>query len=249
MEKLNGNFSFDRVPKFISKLYKITDDDKYRGIGWTPDGLKIHIYDRDVFVKETLPLISKTKEFGTFVRMLNSYGFFKSKDIEDEDIYHNKNFRKGREDLLGLNGCFKVRQRKLNGLQVKIGDGTMKDIVEYLYAQNQGLYTELAGCKERLERQERGLNGLVEILSRIFRTNVQEFGINRPKTGSNLNLYNEMDLFLNGEFPNLVRSGGNSVHSEQSNGLDDNHIPKLSFKPDSDDFEAERKDEGDYDFF
>lgn len=244
MEKPNSSFSFDRVPKFITKLYKITSEDRYKGIGWTPDGLRIHVYDRDVFVKETLPLISKTKEFGTFIRMLNSYGFSKSKDIEDEDIYYNRNFRRGREDLLGLNECVKVKQKKCGDLQVKVGDGTMKGIVEYLYAQNRELYTEISACKERIERQERSLNGIVEILSRVFRTNIQEFGMNRGKAGG-INRYNDVDMFLDGA-SDLRRPDDRSIHSEQE-GYRRESIPELSFRPSSEELQEEKEDE--YDFF
>ncbi|KAG5859848.1 heat shock transcription factor [Encephalitozoon hellem] len=224
MEKPSASFNFDKIPKFIMKLYKATSDEKYKGICWTPDGLKIHIYDRDVFVKETLPLISKTREFGTFVRMLNSYGFVKSKDIEEEDIYYNKNFRRGREDLLGIDDSLRmIKRKKSNDIRMGIGDGSLKEVVEYLYVQNQELYTELSACKERIERQERALNGLIEILSRVFRTNSQDFGT-RLKP-SNLNLHNEMDLFL-GELSGPLKDG----YETSSSRPQEKSIPGLSFK-------------------
>lgn len=224
MEKPSTSFNFDKIPKFIMKLYKATSDEKYKGISWTSDGLKIHIYDRDVFVKETLPLISKTREFGTFIRMLNSYGFVKSKDIEEEDIYYNKNFRKGREDLLGIDDSLRmIKRKKSNDIRMRIGDGSLKEIVEYLYVQNQELYTELSACKERIERQERALNGLIEILSRVFRTNSQDFGARfKP---NNLNLHNEMDLFL-GELSGPLRDG----YERSPPKSQEKSIPELSFK-------------------
>ncbi|ADM11324.1 heat shock transcription factor [Encephalitozoon intestinalis ATCC 50506] len=225
MEKSNASFNFDKIPKFIMKLYKATNNEKYKGISWTPDGLKIHIYDRDVFVKETLPLISKTREFGTFVRMLNSYGFVKSKDIEEEDIYYNKNFRKGREDLLGFDDTLRmIKRKKSNDIRMRIGDGSLKDVVEYLYVQNQELYTELSACKERIERQERALNGLIEILSRVFRTNSQDFGA-RIKPNAH-NLHDEMDLFL-GELSGPLKEG----YEPPSPDVQGKGIPELSFKP------------------
>ncbi|CAD25227.2 HEAT SHOCK TRANSCRIPTION FACTOR [Encephalitozoon cuniculi GB-M1] len=225
MERSSTSFNFDKIPKFIMKLYKATNNEKYKGICWTPDGLKIHIYDRDVFVKETLPLISKTREFGTFVRMLNSYGFVKSKDIEEEDIYYNKNFRKGREDLLGFDDSLRmIKRKKSSDIRMRIGDGSLKEIVEYLYVQNQELYTELSVCKERIERQERALNGLIEILSRVFRTNSQDLGARIKPSGHNP--HNEMDFFL-GELSGPLKEGCEPA----SPPLQDKGIPELSFKP------------------
>lgn len=243
MERQSCRFDFDRVPKFINKLYKVTDDDKYKGIRWTPDGLKVHIYDRDVFVKETLPLLSKTKEFGTFIRMMNSYGFLKSKEIDEEDIYYNKHFRKGGEELLRLNMGFNMRQRKPN--IVRIGEGTLKDMVQYLYVQNQELYTELSACKERVERHERSLNGLVEILSRVFRANIPD-PVARPGAP---NLRSDMDVFLNGgRVPNLMQSDVESVHHAHSG--DDGQSAGMSSRVDCGDQQSSGKNEyNQYDFF
>lgn len=247
MEKSSTGFSFDKIPKFIMKLYKATSEDKYKGICWTPDGLKVHIHDRGVFVRETLPLISKTKEFGTFVRMLNSYGFVKSKDIEEEDIYYNKNFRKGREDLLGMDDSLRMIRRKKSGdIRMRIGDGTLKEVVEYLYAQNQELYAELAGCKERMERQERALNGLIEVLSRVFRMSSQDFGA-RLRHNSH-NLHNEVDMFLSEGLGGAMLERSGPLSTQQGQQREKREVRELSFDP-SGGLHEEPESKDDYDTF
>ncbi|KAH9411657.1 heat shock transcription factor [Ordospora pajunii] len=245
MDKIKASFNFDVIPKFIVKLYRVVDDDKYRGICWTPDGLKIHIFDRDVFIKETLPLISKTREFGTFIRMLNSYGFVKSKDIEEEDIYYNSNFRKGREDLLGLDESLRlIRRKKANEMKASVGSASMKEVVEYLYSQSQELYAELSACKEKIERQERMMNGLMEVLSRVFRTSIDDLGGGRQKSGV-LGFGDEMDAFLGKELARLKRSGDQALQPLNQSPM----VQKLSLET-VDDIQRELDDrESDYDAF
>jgi heat shock transcription factor, other eukaryote len=232
MDKSNAGQPHDKVPKFIGRLYRITQSDKYGGIGWTPDGLRLHIYDREAFVKETMPIISKTREFGTFVRMLNSYGFHKSKEL-DEDIYFNANFRKDREDLLPF--CRREEGHKANQLQLNLNQVSLKEMVEHLYRQNGQLYMELAHCKEQIERQERTLSGLLEVLSRVFKAGAQDMGVQK--------YFLERQDF-NGEIDSFLSERNNADRPEARKGWVPSSLPpELSFKPKSEELPAESQEE------
>jgi heat shock transcription factor, other eukaryote len=224
MKEMNTDYPHEKVPKFIGRLYRITQGDKYKGIRWTSDGLKIHVHDRDTFVRETMPIISKTKEFGTFVRMLNSYGFHKAKEL-DEDIYFCANFRRGREDLLPF--CKREEGHKAAQLQLSLGQAPLKEMVEYLYRQNGQLYVELNQCKEQLERHERTLNGLLEVLSRVFKAGAQDMGVQKYFL-ENQGLNNGIDAFLDGRM-DFSRGGTSNVLEQE--WPPPSRPPELSFKP------------------
>lgn len=221
----------EKIPKFIARLYKVTDDNKYKGITWTPEGDKIHVYDREEFVTETLPLLSKTKEYSTFVRILNNYGFVKSNTLGYEDVYKHKAFLRGREDLLQE---FRTNKAFYN-TQMKVGTGTLKEMVEYLYRQNASLNSELVHLKEKLMAQERTINGVLEILTRVFRIGIHEMGSKNQLI--NTNNVNPGSFILDGTnfTPNILTNKGLVAGK-------DNKIPELLFQNDSEESTPEGTD-------
>lgn len=98
------------VQPFIRKIYQIINDEKIRSIYWTDSGDSF-VINKDLFQDGFLRLDKaakkpiQTKEFPSFVRQLNLYGFRKRREDGDHPLlnhYVHKDgfFLRGREDLL-----------------------------------------------------------------------------------------------------------------------------------------------------
>ncbi|KAF9762352.1 putative heat shock factor like protein [Nosema granulosis] len=176
---MKNDLNFNKVSKFVKKLYDIVSDDNIQDIRWTEEGNGFGIYNKDNFMKNILPLISKTREYSAFIRQLNLYGFIKVKSSTQlcEEYFHS-NFQKNREDLLPF-----VKHEKEKNLSVYenkpriIGvDPRYQEALECLSRRNYILENEVSHLKERVEKQECTINGLIEILSRMFQFSKSEEG-------------------------------------------------------------------------
>ena len=84
---------------FLKKLNAmINDPDNEKYIKWDEDMNAIIINNKDTFSENVLPKCFNHKNFSSFVRQLNSYGFSKKKGIKKCLIYENKNFNKNMTD-------------------------------------------------------------------------------------------------------------------------------------------------------
>eukprot|EP00636_Phaeomonas_parva_P012675 CAMPEP_0118863012 /NCGR_PEP_ID=MMETSP1163-20130328/8031_1 /TAXON_ID=124430 /ORGANISM="Phaeomonas parva, Strain CCMP2877" /LENGTH=198 /DNA_ID=CAMNT_0006796977 /DNA_START=552 /DNA_END=1145 /DNA_ORIENTATION=+ len=98
------------TPVFLAKTYKMVDEGVEGVVGWTPDGSSFVIRDCDRFTEDVIPKYFKHKNFSSFIRQLNFYGFRKVKDprprgqAKDKSKqrweFHHASFRRGRKDLL-----------------------------------------------------------------------------------------------------------------------------------------------------
>lgn len=83
-------------------------------IRWSDDGKSFIVLDEDEFAKTLIPKLFKHKNYASFVRQLNMYGFHKKVGLSDNSMqasenrrktpseYANPYFRRGRPDLLWL---------------------------------------------------------------------------------------------------------------------------------------------------
>ena len=81
---------------FLSKLYDILNDTNCKNtINWDSEGKKIVIFDSMKLCNEVLPKYYKHRNYSSFIRQLNLYGFRKAKGItENVEIYENSKFTK-----------------------------------------------------------------------------------------------------------------------------------------------------------
>ena len=100
----------DLIPRFLDRLYTMMEDSSIEPVvQWTTDGNAINIRNIAKFTEEVLPAYYKHKNYSSFIRQLNMYGFNKMRHPEGEDIYANRYFKKGcRNDLRKINR--KIRQ-------------------------------------------------------------------------------------------------------------------------------------------
>eukprot|EP01017_Pseudomicrothorax_dubius_P049461 TRINITY_DN9201_c0_g1_i1.p1 TRINITY_DN9201_c0_g1~~TRINITY_DN9201_c0_g1_i1.p1 ORF type:complete len:235 (+),score=39.11 TRINITY_DN9201_c0_g1_i1:45-749(+) len=87
-----------KIANFVTKLWFIVHRKDFSPIvGWREDGVSFVIRDSDRFTEEVLPLYFKGKNFSSFVRQLNMYGFYKVEAKRSEICFANPLFAEGRE--------------------------------------------------------------------------------------------------------------------------------------------------------
>ncbi|XP_006458812.1 hypothetical protein AGABI2DRAFT_190136 [Agaricus bisporus var. bisporus H97] len=100
------------VPAFLQSLYHIVgDEDTNNLIYWSPDGDSFFVQEPDRFAREELGRWFKHKNYQSFVRQLNNYGFYKIPHLQQGTLrsngtneychYSHPEFRRDRQDLLG----------------------------------------------------------------------------------------------------------------------------------------------------
>lgn len=91
-----------QTPPFLTKLYNLVEDPVTSElVSWTAaDARAFTVHKPDEFARDVLPRYFKHKNFSSFVRQLNQYGFHKRDP--DRWTFGHENFRRGRLDLLKL---------------------------------------------------------------------------------------------------------------------------------------------------
>lgn len=164
------------VPKFIRRLYKEALDPSNNYVEWSSDGEKIRIVDKEQFIKHTLPRLSKTKEYSAFVRQLNIYGFIKLKNDKNDDIeeYYNCFFKRDEPQLM----TYIKRLKRTEKMETPYSHAPcIENSITFLSNSNFRLTAEVAELREKVEKHERTINGLLEILGKVFRTGIQSINL------------------------------------------------------------------------
>lgn len=120
------------VPPFVQKLYELvnaTSTDEL--IRWADTGDSFFVFEHERFANDVLPRFFKHRNFSSFVRQLNMYGFHKiphlqqgvlKSDTETEFWnFEHPNFHRGQPDLL----CLVTRKNSKGGSQqnTELADG------------------------------------------------------------------------------------------------------------------------------
>ena len=234
VKKISSQQSNKR-PAFVIKLWQMMNDDsnsKY--IRWVDPGDVIQVFDREQFMKEVLPKYFKHNNFASFVRQLNMYGWRKVQDptagslIQSEEIwqFENKNFIKGREDLLDNI----VRNKPANHAEEEEYD--IKALMEQLELMkrnqllitedlrrvrhdNELLWKENFIARERHKIQSDTLDKIMRFLASIYGNNTNNL-LEQMHNGNTGDLV-EINSF---DYPNSNRFGfnnGNNMNGRSKN--------------------------------
>lgn len=165
-----------KTAKFIKRLYKVVNDDSIPQIRWNNNGRSFIIPSKDEFLKKVLPHISKTKEYSAFVRLLNHYGFQKIQGFSpDSEEYFHKNFIK--DDESNLIYITRTKQRKLAPNEelvlYKRENEAMREQLNYLLKSNLSINSEISLLKNIIEKQDKTITGLIEVLSKVFNMGIK----------------------------------------------------------------------------
>ena len=158
---------------FVNRLYRETCDISNKYIKFDDDGDKLIIPNKIDFIKKALNKISSTKDYSSFVRQLNNYGFTKIKlDNGDSncDIYYHQNFHRYHPDLISLI----TRDKSKNG-DYKDNMTTFINSLQYLASCNYKQQKEINDLKDRIKTLETKYATLYEIISNAFRQGIEQY--------------------------------------------------------------------------
>ncbi|KAL9601647.1 MAG: hypothetical protein Q9219_002367 [cf. Caloplaca sp. 3 TL-2023] len=137
-----------QIPPFVQKLSSFLDESRNTElIRWSENGDSFIVIDEDEFARTLIPELFKHKNYASFVRQLNMYGFHKKVGLSDNSMraserknkspseYYNPYFKRGRPNLLWLIHKPKNAPARSNGRGVpgRQGDGSLEDDAEDIY--------------------------------------------------------------------------------------------------------------------
>ncbi|CAD8185253.1 unnamed protein product [Paramecium octaurelia] len=89
------------VPAFLQKTYDILENPQLQDIvGWNEDGSGFLVKNVIAFQDQVLPMYFKHRNFASFVRQMNMYGFHKSRSDLKENEFIHPHFKKDQRNLL-----------------------------------------------------------------------------------------------------------------------------------------------------
>ncbi|KAL8737726.1 MAG: hypothetical protein Q9181_001411 [Wetmoreana brouardii] len=104
-----------QIPPFVQKLSSFLDESRNTDlIRWSESGDSFIVIDEEEFARTLIPELFKHKNYASFVRQLNMYGFHKKVGLSDNSMraserknkspseYYNPYFKRGRPNLLWL---------------------------------------------------------------------------------------------------------------------------------------------------
>ncbi|CAD8104147.1 unnamed protein product [Paramecium primaurelia] len=89
------------IPAFLQKTYDILENPQLQDIvGWNEDGSGFLVKNVIAFQDQVLPMYFKHRNFASFVRQMNMYGFHKSRSDQKENEFIHPHFKKDQRNLL-----------------------------------------------------------------------------------------------------------------------------------------------------
>ncbi|XP_018845303.2 heat shock factor protein HSF30-like [Juglans regia] len=146
-------------PPFLKKIFEMVEDpDTDRVVSWSETRDSFTVWDEHVFAQDLLPRYFKNRNFSSFIRQLNTYGF--KKIDTDNWKFANEGFQRGKKHLLK---SIKRRSR-LNKQQQQegaVGVNPMKpwleDELESLKEDQNVLKVEILNLRQKQEDSQNQL--------------------------------------------------------------------------------------------
>ncbi|CAD8196530.1 unnamed protein product [Paramecium octaurelia] len=89
------------IPAFLQKTYDILENSQLQDIvGWNEDGSGFLVKNVIAFQDQVLPMYFKHRNFASFVRQMNMYGFHKSRSDQKENEFIHPHFKRDQRNLL-----------------------------------------------------------------------------------------------------------------------------------------------------
>ena len=221
---------------FLKKLNSmINDPDNEKYIKWDEDTNAIIIKNKETFSEKVLPKCFNHKNFSSFVRQLNSYGFSKKKGIKTCLIYENKNFKKNMtdKDLESIQAkkpkIKKFKSLSKKDINIEINRNFALDNIEEEVENDNDIKIKLNSClddlKLLLKNQEKlffDIENLKNEQQKIILKNAEESQNNNNYLQNSINEYENND--------NNYNINNMDVHNSfiNLNQLDYNINPELN---------------------
>ncbi|KAF9543186.1 hypothetical protein CPC08DRAFT_649972, partial [Agrocybe pediades] len=172
------------VPAFLQKLYEMVNDpNNAELIRWSEAGDSFFVLDHERFAHEVLGRWFKHRNFSSFVRQLNMYGFHKiphlqqgvlKSDSQETEFWNfaHANFHRGQPDLL----CLIQRKKQLLDIHsiisgitaIKRHQTTISAELNQLKQSNQLLWQDALAARARHQKQQDTINRIVKFLAGVF---------------------------------------------------------------------------------
>ncbi|ESQ39708.1 hypothetical protein EUTSA_v10000950mg [Eutrema salsugineum] len=185
MDENSGGSS--SLPPFLTKTYEMVDDSSSDSIvSWSDNNKSFIVKNPADFSRDLLPRFFKHKNFSSFIRQLNTYGFRKIDPEKWE--FANDDFVRGQPYLMkNIHRRKPVHSHSLQNLQAQnplteSERQSMKDQIERLRKENEVLLADLqnqeqerkvfelqvATLKERLQNMEHRQKSIVSYVSQVL---------------------------------------------------------------------------------
>ncbi|CAH2046276.1 unnamed protein product [Thlaspi arvense] len=186
MDENSGGGS-SSLPPFLIKTYEMVDDSSSDSIvSWSDNNKSFIVKNPAEFSKDLLPKFFKHKNFSSFIRQLNTYGFRKIDPEKWE--FANEDFLRGQPYLMkNIHRRKPVHSHSLQNLQAlnpltESERQSMKDQIERLRKEKEALLTDLRNqeqerkafemqattLKERLQHMEQRQRSIVSFVSQVL---------------------------------------------------------------------------------
>ncbi|KAI4376527.1 hypothetical protein MLD38_014278 [Melastoma candidum] len=175
-------------PPFLRKAYEMVDDPRTDSlVSWSGGGSSFVVWDQHEFSKHLLPKYFKHRNFSSFIRQLNTYGF--KKIDPDRWEFGNEGFQWGKRHLLKTikrrsrnnkhgRGSASVKDKgtmlhELNDLEVlqKDQDALREDIVQ-LRCQEENSRSAISAMEERIRCTELRQHNMFMFLAKAVKSPV-----------------------------------------------------------------------------
>ncbi|KAI4099083.1 MAG: hypothetical protein LQ339_006156 [Xanthoria mediterranea] len=147
LAKMDAQRKRKQIPPFVQKLSSFLDESRNTElIRWSESGDSFVVIDEEEFARTLIPELFKHKNYASFVRQLNMYGFHKKVGLSDNSMraserknkspseYYNPYFKRGRPNLLWLIHKPNPPSRGGGrGPRAKQDDGNLDEDVEEIY--------------------------------------------------------------------------------------------------------------------
>ncbi|PPR01825.1 hypothetical protein CVT24_001793 [Panaeolus cyanescens] len=235
------------VPAFLQKLYEMVNDpNNAELIRWSDAGDSFFVLDHERFAHEVLGRWFKHRNFASFVRQLNMYGFHKIPHLQqgvlksDNDTefwnFAHVNFHRGQPDLLcliqrkkpmqgGDDGAVELQGNASNGSTPGGGGSVVGGGTTLPSGQVLDIGSVLAGI-QAIKRHQTTISAELNELKRSNELLWQDALAARAKHQKQQDTINRIVKFLAGVFGNQAGGGNGSVGGSPTtpggqNGKDD----------------------------
>lgn len=174
----NRNIVGNKVSKFVLRLYEMISNTKNsETLAWTDSGTSFAIVNTDNFTLKLLKKHFKNKNYSSFVRQLNLYGFRKQRDTGEIHVYAHEYFLKDQPEVLcqvnrRVSECNKpavsIPEIEKNGiLEIQIRQEKLEKKFEKLEQKNKKILTVNQEILLRVKRYREHEEKVEQLLSTL----------------------------------------------------------------------------------
>ena len=231
---------------FLKKLNSMLNDpDNEKYIKWDEKTNAILIKNKETFSEKVLPKCFNHKNFSSFVRQLNSYGFSKKKGIKNCLMYENENFYKNMTDkdlesieakkpqekkikLITKNGSNleinrnftlnSIEEEKENDNEIKIKLNSCLDDLKLLLDNQEKMFKDIEFLKDEQKKIKLKEAEEPQDNNNYLKNSNNHLGINDDI--NNLNVHNSIMSFIhedNNINPNQIKNNNDNYYKNFNN--------------------------------